>query len=194
MVVSQPYLKLFFHSPTEKKKFMVLSLSSEFPAFFLVHFLFYCFLFIGFCNFTLSSMSKSWLCLVVLKWSPQHLSIKKSISIAVCDNQVGFRCRNWMFGVGQEGRVSRDSPKEGTLFFFPIYTLSEVYGILGLPIEVAPLYKMGSCWLCGSRMWHFQQQFVLHSRPIIAAGRVKNQHCIAWSPTSQDSSLFTEKF
>ena len=43
----------------------------EFPEFFLLHFLFSsCFLFIGFCNFTLSSMSKSWLRLVVLKMEP----------------------------------------------------------------------------------------------------------------------------
>ena len=50
-----------------------------------------------------------------------------------------------MFGVDQEGRVLRDSPKEGTLFFSQIYTLSELDGILGLPIGVAPFYKMGNC-------------------------------------------------
>ena len=49
---------------------MVQSLSSAFPAFFPFHFLFSCFLFTGFCNFTLSSMSKSWLRLVVLKMEP----------------------------------------------------------------------------------------------------------------------------
>ena len=39
--------------------------------FYLFNFLFYsCFLFVGFCNFTLSSMSKSWLPLVVLKMKP----------------------------------------------------------------------------------------------------------------------------
>ena len=47
-----------------------------------------------------------------------------------------------MFGVGQEGMVLRDFPKEGTLFFSWIYTLSEFYDILGLPIGVATHYKM----------------------------------------------------
>ena len=53
-----------------------------------------------------------------------------------------------MFGVGQEERVLRDYPAEG--FFFQIYTLSDFCDILGLPIGVAPHYKMGRCWLCGS--------------------------------------------
>ena len=52
----------------------------------------------------------------------------------------------------------RETPiKEGTLFFSRIYTLSGFCSILELPIRVSPQYKMGSCWLYGSRMWHIWQ-------------------------------------
>ena len=46
------------------------------------------------------------------------MSTKKSISNAVCDKKVGFLQLD-VWSIGQEGRVSRDSPKEGTCFFFP---------------------------------------------------------------------------
>ena len=64
---------------------------------------------------------------------------------------------SWKFGVGRKGGYRGTPIKKGTLFFSWIYTLSEFCGTLGLPIGVAPQYKMGSCWLCCSRMWHFQQ-------------------------------------
>ena len=56
----------------ERKELMVRSLSAENSLqFFLFNFLFSsCFLFVGFCNLTLSSMSKSWLRLVVIKMEP----------------------------------------------------------------------------------------------------------------------------
>ena len=64
--------------------------------------------------------------------------LRNQFQMLFVTNAVGLRCRNWMFEVGQEERVSRDSPKEETLFFYPIYTLSEFCGIFGLPIGVAP--------------------------------------------------------
>ena len=78
-----------------------------------------------------------------------------------------------MFGVGQEERVLRDSPAEG--FFFQIYTLSDFCDILGLPIGVAPHYKMGRCWLCGSEC------VIFDSSPFFIV------HHVAWLPTPQDS-------
>ena len=104
----------------------------------------------------------------------------KSGAHNIVTNAVWDKQMSWKFGVGRKGGYRGTPIKEGTLFFSRIYTLSEFCGILGLPIGVAPHYKMGSCWLCGSRMWHFRQQPSLHSRPSIVDGRVKNRHHSAW--------------
>ena len=125
--VSQPYLKWFLNSPWKKIDGVEIIIG-EFPAFFLFNFLFSsCFLFIEFCDFTLSSMSKlepvldtlynnfcTWLGLMVLKMEPTTF-VQKEIN-----SKCSLRCRNWMFEVGQEEWVLRDSHSIENPYFPPI--------------------------------------------------------------------------
>ena len=127
-----------------------------FPSIFM--FKFPCFLFVSFCNFTLSSMSKSWLRLVVLKWSPQHLSTKKSIPNAVCDKQVGFRCRSWKFGVQVRNGGYQGTPIAQKIpIFLRFLSVSHSAEFKFFSHQSAPHYKMGSCWLCGSECGIFNR-------------------------------------
>ena len=80
------------------------------------------------------------------------------------------------------------------VFLPDLYSFCVFCGIFGLPIGVAPQYKMGSCWPCGSRMWHFPQLSSLHGRPSIGVGRVKHRHHIVWLPASYDSCFYVSIF
>ncbi len=89
----------------------------------------------------------------------------------------------------------RDSYSLRNPVFLPdLYSFCVFCGIFGLPIGVAPQYKMGSCWPCGSRMWHFPQLSSLHGRPSIGVGRVKHCHHIVWFPASYDSCFYVSIF